>query len=85
MYGAIQELTELVDGIAKDNYNSQREMKGSLHDLIQFEAARLQLEYGDAGKTEASRIIEARRKRRAEWAAADKAQDKGEGSLKGKN
>jgi hypothetical protein len=47
VYGAIQELTELVDGNFEDNFSSQCEIKGSLHDLIQFEAAQLCLEFGD--------------------------------------
>jgi hypothetical protein len=50
---AIQELTELVEGILEDNYISQRQIKGSLQDLIQFEAARLCLQFGDARKAEA--------------------------------
>jgi hypothetical protein len=82
VYGAIQELAELVDGTAEDNHKSQREIKGSLHDLIQFEASRLRLQFGDAGKAEATRLLTGRKTRRAEWAAADKAQDNGEGSSK---
>jgi hypothetical protein len=47
MYGAIQELSDLVDGNFEDVYNLHCEIKGSLHDLIQFEAARFQLEFRD--------------------------------------
>jgi hypothetical protein len=81
---AIQELTELVEGISEDNYISQREMKGSLQDLIQFEAARLHLQFGDAGKAEADRLLALRKTRRADWKAADKARANGEGSSKEK-
>jgi hypothetical protein len=80
MYRALQELTEIVDGNAEDNFKSQHEIKGSLHDLIQLEASRLRLQFGDAGKAEATRILNARKKRRAEWAAADKAWEKGQGT-----
>jgi hypothetical protein len=84
VYEAIQELTKIVEGIGEGNYISQREMKGFLKDLIQFEAARLRLEYGDAGKAEANKILDAQKKRKAEWKTADEARDKGEGSSKGK-
>jgi hypothetical protein len=47
VYGAVQELTDLVNGNFEDVFNSQRELKGSLHDLIQFKAARMRLEFGD--------------------------------------
>jgi hypothetical protein len=86
VYGAIQELSDLVDGSFEDVYNSQREIKGTLHDILQFEAARLRLEFGDRGEAEATRILDARKQRRAGWAAADKAQqNKGEGSSKKKD
>ncbi|KAJ7321841.1 hypothetical protein DFH08DRAFT_969735 [Mycena albidolilacea] len=81
---AIQELTELVEGIAEDNYISQREIKGSLQDLIQFEATRLRLEFGDDGKAEANRLLALRKSRRADWKTADAARAKGEGSSKEK-
>jgi hypothetical protein len=80
VYGALQELTEIVDGNSEDNFKSQCKIKGSLHDLIQLEAARLCLQFGDARKAEVTRILDARKKRRAEWAAADKAQEKGKGT-----
>jgi hypothetical protein len=73
-----------VEGIGEDNYISQREMKGSLQDLIQLEAARLRLEYGDAGKAEANKVLEARKKRKAEWKTADEARANGEESSKEK-
>jgi hypothetical protein len=73
-----------VEGISKNNYLSQREMKGSLYDLIQFEASRLRLQFGEPGKAEATRLLAARKTRRAEWKAADKAWDKGEGRSKEK-
>jgi hypothetical protein len=75
---AIQELTELVEGISEDNYISQHEIKGSLQDLIQFEAAQLRLQFRDAGKAEADRLLALRRTRRAEWKAADEARANGE-------
>jgi hypothetical protein len=81
---AIQELTELVEGILEDNYISQREIKGSLQDLIQFEAAQLRLQFGDEGKAEANRLLALRRTRRNEWKAADEARAKDERSSKEK-
>jgi hypothetical protein len=81
---AIQELTELVEGIVEDHYISQREIKGSLQDLIQFEAAWLHLQFGDDGKAEANRLLALRRTRRNEWKEADEARAKGEGSSKEK-
>jgi hypothetical protein len=59
-------------------------MKGSLQDLIQLEATRLRLEYGDAGKAEANKVLDAWKKRKAEWKTADKARTKGEESSKEK-
>jgi hypothetical protein len=86
MYGAVQELADLVDGNFDDVYNSQHEIKGCLHDLIQFKAAWFRLQFGDAGKAEADKILEARRQRKVGWIAADKAQqNKGEGSSKKKD
>jgi hypothetical protein len=81
---AIQELTKLVEGVTEDNYISQRKIKGSLHDLIQFESARLRLQFGDDGKAEANRLLALWRTRRNEWKAADEARAKGEGSSKEK-
>ncbi|KAJ7309979.1 hypothetical protein DFH08DRAFT_974575 [Mycena albidolilacea] len=84
VYEAIQELSELVEGIAEDHYISQREIKGSLQDIIQFEAARLRLDFGDEGKAEANRLLALRKTRRDGWKAADEARAKGEGSSKEK-
>jgi hypothetical protein len=86
VYGAIQEFSNLVDGNFEDVYNSQHEIKGSLHDLIQFEAAQLRLEFGDRGEAEVTRLLDARKQKGAGWAAADKdQQNKGKGSLKKKD
>ncbi|KAJ7342405.1 hypothetical protein DFH08DRAFT_963159 [Mycena albidolilacea] len=86
VYGAVQELTDLVDGNFEDVYNSQHKIKGTLHDILQCEIIQLQLDFGHHGETEATRILDAWKKRRVDWAAADKAQqDKGEGSSKKKD
>jgi hypothetical protein len=86
VYRAIQELTDMVDGGFGDCYLAHQGMKGTLHNIPQMQAAWLRLEFGDAGEAEVNRILDARKKRTAGWAAADKAQEnKGEGSSKKKD
>jgi hypothetical protein len=60
------------------------EANGTLNDLLKAKLARLRLDHGDTGLAKVKKITDSRERRKARRAKEDGAEDKGEGSLKGK-